>query len=177
MADKILKTRVKLLKKSYADWQLIANTFVPIEGEMCIVEVPATATVPASILFKVGNGTSTYAELPYASALASDVYAWAKKENLEWVDLSEEFKNDLGDFIDEHYTHDNTLYQIVSDGDYKWKLQKSEDGGTTWVDATGVIDISTLANQLENLAEIAKTGNVNDLIQTDGDVLILDCNI
>ena len=81
-------------------------------------------------------------------------------------------------FIDEHYIHANTLYKIVKESDTLWKLQKSEDGGSTWVDAEGNVDISAAINALDqSLAAIAKTGNVNDLIQTEGDVLVLDCNI
>lgn len=176
--EKVIKTRVKLLYKTYADWQSIAATFVPLDGEMCICEVPAAGSTPKTILFKVGDGTTTYANLPYGSALASDVYAWAKKENLEWDDLTETFLDSLAAFIDEHYVHANTLYKIVKESDTLWKLQKSEDGGTTWVDAEGTVDISAAITALEDsLAVIAKTGNVNDLIQTEGDVLILDCNI
>jgi hypothetical protein len=176
--EKVIKTRVKLLYKTYADWQAIATTFVPLDGEMCICEVPAADSAPKTILFKVGDGTTTYANLPYGSALASDVYAWAKKENLEWDDLTQTFLDSLAAYIEEHYTHANTLYKIVKESDTLWKLQKSEDGGSTWVDAEGTVDISAAISALDDsLATIAKTGNVNDLIQTEGDVLILDCNI
>jgi hypothetical protein len=176
--EKVIKTRVKLIYKSYQDWQNIAESFIPLNGEMCFCEVPATESVPKTVLFKVGDGTTVYANLPFGSALASDVYAWAKKENLEWDDLTETFLSSLGEFIDEHYEHANTLYRITKVSDTSWKLEKSEDGGDTWVDADGVVDISTALSTLkDSLANIAKTGNVNDLIQTEGDVLVLDCNI
>jgi hypothetical protein len=174
--EKVIKTRVKLIYKSYQDWQNIAESFIPLNGEMCFCEVPATESVPKTVLFKVGDGTTAYANLPFGSALASDVYAWAKKENLEWDDLTQTFLDSLGAFIDEHYVHANTLYKIVKESDTLWKLQKSEDGGTTWVDAEGTVDISTAITALEDsLAAIAKTGNVNDLIQTTGDVLVFNC--
>ena len=35
--------------------------------------------------------------------------------------------------------------------------------------------VSTLETTTSNLATIATTGNVNDLVQTEGDYLILDC--
>ena len=174
MADKVLHTRIKLLSKTYSDWQSIATTFIPLAGEVCIVSVPASTGAVVqepAILFKVGDGTSTFAKLEYVSAKAADVYNWAKKSSLDWNDLDETFKEALKEYVSES----DTLFRLASDGDYKWKLEKSEDGGTTWTDAEGAkIDVSTM---LDNLAAIAKTGNVNDLVQTDGDVLILDCNV
>jgi hypothetical protein len=42
------------------------------------------------------------------------------------------------------------------------------------VNGTEDITLNTTTHKLE-FARIAKTGNVNDLIQTSGDVLILQC--
>lgn len=155
MAEKIIKTRVKLLYKTFEEWQNIKDTFIPYAGEVCIVSIPASTgevvDEPATLL-KVGDGTNTYSKLPYISAKAADVYGWAKKEYLDWEDLSDDFKAALTKYVGGK----STLYQIVKDeteSEYVWKLQKSEDAGETWVDATGTIDVSALSKAVENTVE------------------------
>ena len=59
----------------------MASTFVPNKGEVCFVEIPTgdtTATTAPTVLFKVGDGKATWGALKWGSALAADVYAWAK---------------------------------------------------------------------------------------------------
>lgn len=166
MADKILKTRIKLLTKSYSEWQEIKDTFVPLLGELCVVNVPvesgAVVNEPA-LLFKVGDGEHTFAELGFTSALAADVYTWAKKEKLDWADLDAAFLAKLDERINEEAPQQDTQYQIVSDGEFAWKLQKSIDNGETWVDATGRIDI---ANKVAEL-EAAIQQNADDIAALD----------
>ena len=83
MADKILKTRIQLKYDTLASWT--TNNPVLLKGEIAIVAIPkdasamqVTGTTPPEILFKIGDGTSTFSALPYASSKAADVYAWAK---------------------------------------------------------------------------------------------------
>ena len=82
MADKTLKTRIKLKYDTLANWQGDGASVVLLKGEIAICEVPTGGSLeqvtPPAILFKVGDGTKTFAQLPWASALAADVYAWAK---------------------------------------------------------------------------------------------------
>lgn len=78
---KTLKTRIQLKYDTLANWNAVADTFVPNKGEVCFVEIPtgdATATTAPTVLFKVGDGTKTWGALKWASALAADVYGWAK---------------------------------------------------------------------------------------------------
>lgn len=82
MANKTLKTRIKLKYDTLQNWE--TNNPVLLAGEIAIVAIPTGSettvgqvTKPA-IVFKVGDGTSTFSALPYASGLAADVYAWAK---------------------------------------------------------------------------------------------------
>ena len=81
MAEKTLKTRLKLKYDTLENWKLVGETFVPLKGEVCFVEV-ADNTDPIhnapSILFKVGDGTSKFNALKWGSGLAADVYSWAK---------------------------------------------------------------------------------------------------
>lgn len=82
MADKLIKTRLKLKYDTFTNWDKVKTTFVPLKGEVCLVEVPnvgddGVQSAP-SVLMKVGDGTSTYGALEYISARAADVYSWAK---------------------------------------------------------------------------------------------------
>lgn len=82
MANKTLKTRIKLKYDTLANWQADGADVVLLKGEVAICEVPTGGSVeqvtPPAILFKVGDGVKTFAELPWVSGLAADVYAWAK---------------------------------------------------------------------------------------------------
>lgn len=168
MADKILKTRIKLLTKTYSEWQEIKDTFIPLMGEMCIVNVPAESGAVVeepALLFKVGDGEHTFAELGFTSAIAADVYAWAKKEKLDWNDLDATFLAKLDERIESEAPQQDTQYQLVADGDLAWKLQKSVDDGETWVDATGRIDISSVVAGLE--ASIQQNTDDISALQTE----------
>ena len=82
MADKTLKTRIKLKYDTLTNWQGEGASVVLLKGEVAICEVPTGGSLeqvtPPAILFKVGDGVKTFAQLPWVSGLAADVYAWAK---------------------------------------------------------------------------------------------------
>ena len=82
MADKTLKTRIKLKYDTLTNWQGDGASVVLLKGEVAICEVPTGGSLeqvtPPAILFKVGDGVKTFAQLPWVSGLAADVYAWAK---------------------------------------------------------------------------------------------------
>ena len=147
MADKILRTKIALLHKTFEEWEEIKDSYVPLKGEVCFCDFPASSEVEESVLFKVGNGEDTFADLPFASALAADVYGWAKKEFLEFDDLSDAFKTDIKEYIETQTG--GTMYRIVDKGNNVWQLEKSADG-KTWVEASGTIDLS---NTLEDIDE------------------------
>ena len=91
MAEQILNTRIQLKYDTLENW----TTHNPVlkAGEVAVVAIPAESAstvhqvVKPAIVFKVGDGTSTFTELPYASGLAADVYAWAKKQSLAVSDV------------------------------------------------------------------------------------------
>lgn len=88
MATNTLKTRIQLKYDSLANWD--NSAFAPLAGEMCIAIIPnaagnttvgnpdSTGLSPYAIGIKVGDGTHTFAQLPWIQAIAGDVYAWAK---------------------------------------------------------------------------------------------------
>lgn len=113
MAITTLNTKIKLRYDTFANWT--SNNPILLKGEVAVVEVaqnvnatqPQGSTNPSTvnensykptILFKVGiapagtENTSANQELygfntlPWASALAADVYAWAKKAQAETGD-------------------------------------------------------------------------------------------
>lgn len=83
MAEKILNTRIKNKYDSLSDWK--ESSLVLKEGEIAFaaveVEQADGGTYVPTVLMKVGNGKDTFSALPWTSARASDVYAWAKLED------------------------------------------------------------------------------------------------
>ena len=142
MPERIINgVKIRLLVRSYSEWSDPVNSsYIPGKGEVCIVTVPASTQAVASepaVLFKVGDGTSTFAQLGYSSALAADVYNWAKQENLRWQDLNQAFLNELQTYV----RSNGGQYKLVAIDNNRWKLQKSTDGGTTWADVSDSVTI------------------------------------
>lgn len=175
--EKILNTRIKLKYDSFANWQTENPTL--LEGEIAIAYLGETHTQVNSgannhpVLFKVGaykldasgKKTTTLAkfnELPWASALAADVYGWAKAESVEFdskderlvfktgnteinsVDLSH-FASDkeLAALQAEVSTIDtNTTYSFTVDDNGDLVIKSKEKGGAE----ADVITVPILTN-------------------------------
>ena len=94
MAEKLIKTRLRLKYDTFANWEKVKTTFVPLKGEVCLIEVPNNVDPihnAPSILFKVGDGTTAFGDLKDGSALAADVYSWAKaanKPSYSWSEIT-----------------------------------------------------------------------------------------
>lgn len=86
MATKELQTRIALKYDSYSAWTSSpGKDLILLKGEIGICEIPstnATATTAPTTLFKVGDGVNTFENLRWSSALAADVYDWAKSETV-----------------------------------------------------------------------------------------------
>lgn len=87
MAEKLLNTRIQLRYDSYTNW---ADKNPELKsGEIAIAYLAESHTKPAldnnthPVMFKVGPGN--FNSLPWASALAADVYGWAKETGLTVV--------------------------------------------------------------------------------------------
>ena len=157
MAEKILNTRILLKYDTLANWES-KNTILK-KGEVGfagITNIPPVTTettegqkvgadvLNPAVLFKVGDGQTAWKNLKWASALAADVYDWAKAANVvlsnddklqfvntdnsiaKEVDLSKFATNeDLEELREslEADTNDNTTYTFnIVDG----KLQVTE---------------------------------------------------
>lgn len=88
-------TRIQLKRDSLTNWNESSLVLKPGEVGVAYVDVATKDTqgniihVPTALL-KVGENvegsTKTFKDLPFVSALAADVYAWAKKEGIEVID-------------------------------------------------------------------------------------------
>lgn len=154
MADKILKARIKLLYKTWQEWQEQANLdMVPLKGEACIVYAPAgseqSLTEPA-LLMKIGDGETKFRNLPWLQAIASDVHDWAKKSALAWSDLSEDFKAQLAGYVGA-----GNEYRLNKIGEaYTLQVRKYDATTESWGEWTDVadstIDISNKTDRVLN---------------------------
>lgn len=83
MADeKILSTRIVLKNDDLSTWS--TSSLILKKGEIALAKVDSAADGEYSTptyLMKVGDGTSTFANLKWVAAAAADVYRWAKLEN------------------------------------------------------------------------------------------------
>lgn len=185
---KNLNTRIALKYDSYANWQ--EHNPILLKGEIAIAELPvsenkpgvgepnAAGSTPAiqnapNILIKVGDGTNHYNDLKFVSALAADVYSWAKAATKPTYSAGE--ITGLKDYIGQQIQDTNTQYRIVAvdDSTYSYKLQKKDIGDANYTDVDGsVISLTDVDARLDVLeAAIAKNGEVDKKIASAIDTL------
>lgn len=163
MAEKVLTTRIQLRYDSYENW--VGSDPVLKAGEMALTSIPQTGsgadqhTQPPAIMAKVGNGTSKYSELPWESALAADVYAWAKSANFgAAVTLT---SSGTGDFVKNVTISGNTI--TLTKGNPAATTAKVLNTTATTAQTTAASE-AILGSGTITLHKIAKTGTYSDLI-------------
>lgn len=185
---KNLNTRIALKYDSYENWQ--HHNPILLKGEIAIAELPisgnkpgvgepnAAGSTPAiqnapNILIKVGDGTNHYNDLKFVSALAADVYSWAKAATKPTYSAGE--ITGLKDYIGQQIQDTNTQYRIVAvDGAaYSYKLQKKDISDADYTDVSGsLISLTDVDSRLDTLeAAIAKNGEVDKKIASAIDTL------
>ena len=172
MAIKTINTRIGLKYDSYANWTRPgtwsdgvftpdsgAQTtywggFKPLAGEVVFFAIPASAGAVVqepAILFKVGDGQNFLKDLPWGSAIAADVYDWAKQQSLlggtqdsqtgnwTWSQDSAYAKEqaEVAAFIHGETSKIKVKVEPISTpsgqtGDHWYQTYVSQDGGTTW---------------------------------------------
>lgn len=158
IANKTFETRIQLKYDSYANWT--ANNPTPLSGEVCIVVIPAeTGAVvqEPSILFKVGDGSTAFNSLPYVSAIAADVYDWAKAAAKPSYTADE--ISGLADYIAGEIQDSNTQYKLEQDTSdtHILKLYKKDLADADWslvttiTTADTVYDDTALAGRVTNV--------------------------
>lgn len=104
--------------------------------------------------------TNTDAYATAAQGAKADTAVQSGSSNSDRLTLTKDENNNLVVGITDAFANELTAKVTASD------FAKGDTAGTFKIDHTAVE---------VNVADIAKTGNVNDLIQTSGDVLILNC--
>lgn len=170
MADHTLNTRIKLKYDTYANW--VSNNPKLLSGEVAIAYVETEHDTAVTnfqnipnVVLKVGDGEHYYNDLKFVSALAADVYGWAKAANKPEYE-AKEIKG-LETFIGEKVQDTNTQYTIVKVNNYQYKLQKKELGEEAFAD-TGVVidlpndttDISALQAKFDGMTETTVVAHV-----------------
>ena len=170
-----LTVRIKHKYDSYSAW----NTNNPVleRGEIAVVEIPTSSDftnepegssrlTPPAIGVKIGDGNKRFKELPWIQSTAGDVYAWAKKETLDFSDLSEDLIEELRTALPDT----NTQY-IFTYADNKIKVQSKEIGQTDPAQFKDVIEftiddtskVSKVAGATAgNLAALTADGQIAD---------------
>ena len=178
---KNLNTRIALKYDSYQNWQ--THNPILLKGEIAIAELPvsenkpgvgepnAAGSTPAiqnapNILIKVGDGTNHYNDLKFVSALAADVYSWAKAATKPTYSAGE--ITDLDKYISQTIKDTNTQYRIVAveGANYSYKLQKKDIDDADYTDVAGsTISLTEIDSRLDTLeAAIGENGAVQEKI-------------
>ena len=116
MAEKVLQTRIQLKYDTYENW--VTNNPVLKKGEMAIATIGKSPTqavdsvTAPQVILKVGDGTTAYKNLPFASALAADVYNWAKTTAPVLENQTINFKDAKGNVV-----HSIDLSDFVTNGE------------------------------------------------------------
>lgn len=141
MAATTLNTRIQLKYDTYENWT--TNNPVLLAGEVAVTTVQSAqapvSQVPA-ILFKVGDGTNNFNTLNWASAIAADVYPWAKASVKPTYQASE--IEGLEDYISGQIEDTDTQYQIIASGTNGIQLQSRPKTGGAWSNVGSPITIT-----------------------------------
>ena len=152
--EKTINTRIQLKYSSLEEWSDLSvagkgGNLVLKAGEVGICAVPRGGshlqTTPPAIMFKVGDGTTAFKDLPWASGLAADVYPWAKAPTPPTGDGTITIKqagvtkgtftvNQTGNTtieLTDNNSDTNTQYKLELE-DHKLILKSKEIGETTY---------------------------------------------
>lgn len=157
MATNTLKTRIQLKYDSYDNWS--SKNPVLLKGEIAIATLSAAAEIPEgssignpnanvpNVVIKVGDGSTPYNQLKFVSALAADVYSWAKAESKPSY-TAEEILG-LDNFIAGEIQDTDTQYKIFKDGTHGIILKSRAKGETEYTNTVASISFDELATKTE----------------------------
>lgn len=159
-------TRILHKRDTYANW--MASSLVLKHGEIAICEIPSAQSesglTPPAIGIKVGDGISTFSQLAWIQSKAGDVYAWAKKEHLDYNDLSDDFKAKIKEGSDT-----NTTYKFEFENNaltlFKHELGADKEswdqvGEPITIDLTTKVD--KVVGAVDNVVLFAADGAIKD---------------
>ena len=159
---KTLNVRIRNKYDSYENWA--ASSLILEPGEIAIAYTTVNVEVGngkiekhPELLMKVGNGTDTFSALPWLSAKAADVAAWAKAAEKPVYAASEITGIDekIAQYVSDEMgitTDTDTQYQIVKVDEYNYKLQSKGKSDEAWADvADSAIVIPNDTEAINNL--------------------------
>ena len=162
--EKILNTRIQLKYDSYSNWS--TNNPTLKAGEVAIAYLAASQTTATPdngthpVMFKVGPGK--FNDLPWASALAADVHAWAKKNESEftaWVktlvtpgDINAYTKGEIDSKLSANSTADQKYAKDYADG-----LAKNYDPAGKAQELISALDITDAAVAGQYVSAVSET--------------------
>lgn len=188
-----LKTRISLKYDTLEHWQ--KSTLGLNKGELAIVEIPTAdpenKQLPP-VMFKVGvDGTKTFKELNWASALAADVYGWAKQSGitvgtsgtgnvvtgLSWDSANDRLLITKGDYVPStRKVNNKALSADITLGAADVGVTETAfpglnkvgtvtgvkmNGAAETVGADGVVDLGTVLTEHQTIAEGATNGTIS----------------
>jgi hypothetical protein len=174
--EKILNTRIQLKIATYAEWTdesqaLKGANFILKRGEIGLCEIPSgntEATTAPTVLFKVGNGTNAFKDLKWASALAADVHAWAKKsetEFKEWAGTNIDTDTDTRYSFEKVDTKTDANYGKLKITAQRYNVKTSSNIGTA---AVSYVDLVTPEELEEILKGYVKSVSGKEAIKSTG---------
>lgn len=173
--DNVLETRILLRYGTYSQWSS-KNTLLK-KGEAAVVIFPYTNTInntddaprntPPAIGIKIGDGESTFNELPWIQAIAADVYSWAKAAQPPAADTIP----GLAEFVAAHSSGGgsgggsgvlNSSYRIIYNSNtQKYILQYYDEQTEEWTNTSSEINLSELYNRISTIERWANGARTN----------------
>lgn len=171
MANQI-NARFLLKYDSYQNWTDLNP--VLLAGEVAIATIPAvegnttqpvTGNTLPQVLIKVGDGTSHYTTLPFASALAADVHPWAKESQTE-------FETRVGNLVKNlSYTKAEVYNKTEIDAFLALYYKKTEvdaiTGALADLNTTNKSSLVGAINEALQAVEVGGTGSVVSVIKEE----------
>ena len=162
--EKILNTRIQLKYDSYANWSTNNPTLKAGEVAIAYLASSQTTATPDNgthpVMFKVGPGE--FNDLPWASALAADVHAWAKKNESDftaWVktlvtpsDINAYTKGEIDSKLSANSTADQKYAKDYADG-----LAKNYDPAGKAQELISALDITDAAVAGQYVSAVSET--------------------
>lgn len=159
---KTLKTRIKNRYDSLTNWSKTGVELLP--GEIALVSVTTqqidestgnVINVPA-VLLKVGEsdgngGTKAFSELPWLSAIAADVYDWAKNEHAKDISVAVTTGSGSG-----AKTETKTLGAWL-----KATLEADATNAAAISDVSGKVDVAKVSTAISSAIDTFKQGLVH----------------
>ena len=173
MADKkTFNTRIQLKYDLYSNWT--TNNPVLLAGEIAVATIPAAEGATSlnhnsvalpQVLIKVGDGTSHYNTLPFASALAADVYPWAKESQTDFETRVKTLVAGL------HYTKAEVYNKSEIDAFLAQYYKKTEidaiTGALADLNTTNKNNLVAAINEALQAVEVGGTGSVVSVIKEE----------